>query len=227
MLNRPPVTVQLPPRSEPPPAATVITGSFSPFETAPRSVLPKSTLAQTPVFSPARVDVAAKSATGTMQTSGFDGPAIDTRMRARAIGGVEREMAGFGVQSTQAQAPSRPAVLPRNNSAFDMRPVASPKTSSAGISHPDAFQPVQIISKPKAEYTEEARKRRIEGEVWLEILFAADGRIQIERVLRSLGYGLDENAIGAPRRIRFRPPHDGSRVVDEVATIRVQFQLAE
>ena len=87
-------------------------------------------------------------------------------------------------------------------------------------------KPVEIASKPKPQYTDEARALKLEGEVWLEVLFAADGSVRVQRVLRSLGHGLDENATKAAGQIRFRPAEKDGQPVDQVATIRVQFQLA-
>jgi TonB family protein len=105
--------------------------------------------------------------------------------------------------------------------------MATPKPHNAPVTPSGSFQSAEILNKPKPDYTEEARTKRVEGEVWLEVLFGADGTPRVQRVLRSLGYGLDENAIRSARLIRFRPAREGSREVDQVATVRVQFQLAE
>ena len=85
---------------------------------------------------------------------------------------------------------------------------------------------VKIIAKPRPEYTTEARERKIEGEVQLEILFAASGDIDVLRVVQGLGYGLDENAIEAARKIRFDPALRDGEPVNLVATVHIRFQLA-
>lgn len=90
----------------------------------------------------------------------------------------------------------------------------------------DLDSPVSIISKPKPVYTEEARKKHIEGEVVLEVIFVASGRLEVHRVVDSLGYGLDEAAIEAARNIEFKPARRGGRPVDHTATLRVVFRLA-
>jgi protein TonB len=85
---------------------------------------------------------------------------------------------------------------------------------------------VTILDKPRPAYTEEARRAKVEGEVWLEVEFGASGVIRVLRVVRSLGHGLDENAIKAAQAIRFRPALRGGAPVDSVAIARISFQLA-
>lgn len=87
--------------------------------------------------------------------------------------------------------------------------------------------PIEITSKPRPRYTEEARRLRIEGEVVLQVMFRASSEICVLRVLRGLGHGLDENAISAAMAIHFRPATDGGRPIDDIATVRVMFQLAD
>jgi len=89
-------------------------------------------------------------------------------------------------------------------------------------------QPIsaQILEKPRPAYTEEARRLRIEGEVQLEVLFRATGEVNILRVIRGLGHGLDENAAQATRTIRFLPAKKDGQPIDSTATVHIIFQLA-
>jgi len=89
---------------------------------------------------------------------------------------------------------------------------------------PDA--PVEIVSKPRPVYTDEARDRRIEGEVVLEVVFVATGQLRVLRVLDGLGYGLDQAAVEAAKKIEFTPARRNGRPVDHMATLRVVFRLA-
>jgi TonB family protein len=84
----------------------------------------------------------------------------------------------------------------------------------------------QITYKPRPEYSEEARRLRIEGEVQLRVLFSASGKIQVLEVIRGLGTGLDENAVRAAQQIQFKPALSDGAAVDSTATIRIAFQLA-
>ena len=86
---------------------------------------------------------------------------------------------------------------------------------------------MEILSKPKPVYTEEARRLRIEGEVVLEVLFRASTQVCVLRVVRGLGHGLDESAARAATGIRFRPASENGRAVDSVATVKIEFQLAD
>ena len=52
--------------------------------------------------------------------------------------------------------------------------------------------PAEVISKPTPAYTAEARNLRIEGEVVLEVVFEASGKLRVLRVVQGLGHGLDE-----------------------------------
>lgn len=86
--------------------------------------------------------------------------------------------------------------------------------------------PVEILFKPKPKYTEEGRKLKIEGEVRLEVLFAATGEVHVLRVVQGLGHGLDEQAVRAAEQIRFKPAQREGQAVDSNATLHIIFQLA-
>jgi TonB family protein len=85
---------------------------------------------------------------------------------------------------------------------------------------------VEIISKPTPVYTEEARQLKLEGEVLLEVMFAASGQLHVNRLVRGLGHGLDEAAIAAAGKMRFKPALRNGVPVDSTATVHVVFQLA-
>jgi len=89
-----------------------------------------------------------------------------------------------------------------------------------------ATQPVEILEKPNPVYTEEARRRRIEGEVLVAVIFKVGGQVEVLGVKRGLGFGLDEAAVRAAQRIRFKPALRNGVPVDFPATVRLVFQLA-
>ena len=62
-----------------------------------------------------------------------------------------------------------------------------------------------LISKVEPEYSEEARKAKYQGTVLLYVEVDTAGRAQNVRVLHSLGLGLDEKAIEAVKKWKFRP----------------------
>jgi TonB family protein len=86
--------------------------------------------------------------------------------------------------------------------------------------------PIEIIYKPNPIYTDEARDLKLEGEVLLEVIFSANGTIHVNRVVRGLGLGLDEAAIAAANKIRFKPAMRNGQPVDSTAVVHVVFQMA-
>jgi TonB family protein len=86
--------------------------------------------------------------------------------------------------------------------------------------------PLEILSKPKPDYTEQGRKLKIDGEVRLEVLFTSNGQIHVIKVLQGLGYGLDEQAVKAAEQIKFKPALHEGRPVDSTAVVHIVFQLA-
>ena len=86
--------------------------------------------------------------------------------------------------------------------------------------------PVEITFKPNPVYTDEARSLKLEGEVLLEVSFSANGTLHVNRVVRGLGHGLDEAAIAAANKIRFKPALRMGQPVDSTAVVHVSFQLA-
>jgi TonB family protein len=101
---------------------------------------------------------------------------------------------------------------------------AGPKVKQASVV--SKTTPVEIISKPKPAYTDEARTKKIEGEVSLQVVFTASGEVKVQRVVQGLGYGLDDSAQAAARQIRFRPAQQDGQPVDSTAIVHIVFELA-
>jgi len=89
-----------------------------------------------------------------------------------------------------------------------------------------ASTPVEITFKPNPVYTDEARSLKLEGEVLLEVSFSANGTLHVNRVVRGLGHGLDEAAIAAANKIRFKPAMRSGQPIDSTAVVHVTFQIA-
>jgi TonB family protein len=103
-------------------------------------------------------------------------------------------------------------------------PVERPRGERKVVSEkPDT--PVEILSKPTPAYTAEARELRIEGEVSLRVTFLASGEVRVLEVLDGLGHGLDEAAMDAAKRIRFKPARRERLPVDHTTVLRIVFQL--
>jgi TonB family protein len=101
----------------------------------------------------------------------------------------------------------------------------SPKLKHVSATTPGST-PVEILSKPRPDYTEAARTKKIEGEVLLQVVFLASGQIQVQQVVKGLGYGLDESAEAAASQIRFKPAQQGGQPIDSTAVVHIVFELA-
>jgi TonB family protein len=99
-----------------------------------------------------------------------------------------------------------------------------PKIAQADTGAPTT--PVEITFKPNPVYTDDARSLKLEGEVLLEVSFSATGSLHVNRVVRGLGHGLDEAAVAAANKIRFKPALRNGQPVDSTAIVHVTFQMA-
>jgi protein TonB len=85
--------------------------------------------------------------------------------------------------------------------------------------------PPRLLHEVKPEYTEDARRRGIEGEVVMEIVVRQSGATSDIKVLRGLGYGLEQRAIDAVRQWRFAPANRLGQPVDVIVEVSVEFRL--
>jgi TonB family protein len=100
----------------------------------------------------------------------------------------------------------------------------SSKKKAAASESPTSM--VDILDKPRPQYTAEGRSLRLEGDVVLEVVFQANGSMQVNRVVSGLGHGLDENAVKAAQQIKFKPAKRDGQPVDFPARVRIEFRLA-
>ncbi|HVJ08096.1 MAG TPA: TonB family protein [Acidisarcina sp.] len=96
----------------------------------------------------------------------------------------------------------------------------------AAIPAKPSFTLPEVLSEPAPQYTAEAKKARIQGEVTLQVRFLATGQVQVLRVVNGLGHGLDEQAMRVAEQIRFKPAMRDGQAVDHTTLIHVTFQLA-
>jgi len=83
----------------------------------------------------------------------------------------------------------------------------------------------QIIFNPEPSFSEEARKAKQQGVVMLLVVVGKDGHTYDIRVAESLGMGLDEKAIEAVNRWRFRPATLNGQAVATQIAVQVDFHL--
>jgi TonB family protein len=87
------------------------------------------------------------------------------------------------------------------------------------------IDPPRLLREVKADYTEDARRHNITGDVVLEIVVTREGGVGDIRVLQGLGAGLDERAVAAVRQWRFAPARRHGEAVDVVVEVAVEFTL--
>ncbi len=85
----------------------------------------------------------------------------------------------------------------------------------------------QLIKEVKPQYTAQAMRAKIQGEVLLECIVQPDGSVGNIRVVRSLdsAFGLDQEAVKAARQWRFRPGTRQGQPVPVLVTIAIAFTL--
>jgi TonB family protein len=112
------------------------------------------------------------------------------------------------------------------NTGFADQTVAAEAPKKKVSSGESATTPVDILDKPRPEYTAEGRRLKIEGDVVLEMVFLASGSIQVNRIVSGLGHGLDEAATRAAQQMKFKPARRDGQPVDFPARVRIEFRLA-
>ena len=81
------------------------------------------------------------------------------------------------------------------------------------------------LSTPDPEYTEEARRAKIQGTCILWLIVGADGHPRDIRVVRGLGYGLDAKALETVKQWRFEPAQKSGAPVNVQVSVEVVFRL--
>jgi TonB family protein len=224
----------LPPSNAPViPKQLVRTNLFSTGSSAPQTIDRPAAQVQTGGFGdpngiPARTTQT--RAVNIAQAGGFDmptGPGYGNGTGgAKGVRGVVASTGfGGGVAVQDSHAASRGAV---RQAGFGDADVPAPPTvqARAAAPAPERIVPAEILSKPVPIYTQEARSQKIEGEVLLEVVFEASGKIHVLRVVRGLGHGLDDAAVHAAEQIRFKPALKDGQPSDSTALVHIIFQLA-
>jgi TonB family protein len=84
---------------------------------------------------------------------------------------------------------------------------------------------VKVIRKAFPRYTDAARNANISGTVNLAILFGSDAKIKFIVVTKSLGYGLDEQAIKAATNIQFEPATRDGQAISVIKLVQYSFRI--
>jgi TonB family protein len=215
------------------PKQIVRINTFSTGSSAPQTISRAPQQVQTGGFGDPN-GIPAKSiqtrAVNIAQAGGFDMPAgpgsgNGTGGANGTRGVVASAGFGNGVAVSDAHASSRGAV---RSAGFGDADVPAPPTvqSRPAAQAAEKIVPAEILSKPLPIYTAEARAQRVEGEVLLEAVFEATGRIHVLKIVRGLGHGLDDAAVHAAEQIRFKPALKDGQPSDSTVVLHIIFQLA-
>jgi TonB family protein len=141
-----------------------------------------------------------KGARGVVASTGFGNGIANPPQGGGKQGAVQSS--GFANQTVASDAPKKKA------------------SADSGTSQ------VDILSKPRPEYTAEGRALKLEGDVVIDLVFLANGSVQVNHVVSGLGHGLDESAVQAAQQIKFKPAKRDGEAVDFPARVRIEFRLA-
>ncbi|HLV89314.1 MAG TPA: energy transducer TonB [Candidatus Sulfotelmatobacter sp.] len=83
----------------------------------------------------------------------------------------------------------------------------------------------QPVDTPDPEYTEEARRAKVQGTCILWLIVDAEGHPRDIRVVRGLGYGLDAKALETVKQWRFEPARKDGQPVNVQVSVEVGFRL--
>jgi TonB family protein len=91
----------------------------------------------------------------------------------------------------------------------------------------DGVTAPKAIYQPEAEFSDEARRAKYEGTVVVTLIVDANGNPQNVHVSRTLGMGLDEKAVEAVQKYKFKPAIDQStgKGVPVMVSVEVRFRL--
>jgi periplasmic protein TonB len=108
-------------------------------------------------------------------------------------------------------------------SCSSQKKTPTPQIARAGV---DGISIPTCVYCPRPEYSEEARKAKLQGTITVQAVVTLDGRAENISVVQGLGSGLDEKAIEVVKNWHFNPAHNskGQPVAAEVP-MHVFFKL--
>jgi TonB family protein len=125
------------------------------------------------------------------------------------------------IQNSQ-MVPSPKSAAARNLPAGLKAMQFSPRVYSVG----DSVKPPQVLQQPKPTYTPQAREAKIEGIVMVNAVIQKNGSVGQIKILKGLGYGLDESVVNTlSREWKFTPGTLNDEPVDVSVVMEVSFRL--
>jgi len=94
--------------------------------------------------------------------------------------------------------------------------------SPAAEGHPKTSAP-RLLRRVEPEFTQEALDAGVTGRVFVSLVVRADGSAEELKVVRGLGYGLDEKAIACIKQWEFKPGTKDGTPIDVHVTVELPF----
>ena len=82
-----------------------------------------------------------------------------------------------------------------------------------------------MIFSVEPEFSEEARKAKVAGNVLVNLYVDQQGRPSHVHVIRGVGMGLDEKAVEAVKQYKFKPAMENGKPVLVELNVEVNFQI--
>jgi TonB family protein len=154
----------------------------------------------------------------------------------RLSAGASHQSSAHGPQSakplppTGGRAPNEPSQTDKPSSETAKAGTAPDKEHEGGndgiVYHVgEGVSAPKRIYTPDPQFSEAARRAKYQGTCVLDLIVDAQGRTRDVHVVRSLGMGLDENAVEAVKQWRFQPSMKDGRLVDVEINVEVNFHL--
>ena len=107
--------------------------------------------------------------------------------------------------------------------------IGTPLRAQEIVYHPgqDGVGDPVLTREVKPNYTEDAKRRQVQGTVELSVVVRADGSVGDTRITKSLDADLDQQAIKAVKQWQFKPATKSGKPVNVQVSIELTFTLAE
>lgn len=123
--------------------------------------------------------------------------------------------------------PPAPEVAPSSSASAPTPQVSAGEEPKQTAAPRLRFEAPRILHIYLPEYTDKARAKQIEGEIAVRALLQRNGKIKNVKVEKGLGFGLDDRAAEAVKRLGFLPAQLDGQDVDAQTQIVFNFKLAK
>jgi TonB family protein len=88
----------------------------------------------------------------------------------------------------------------------------------------EVTQKAVLTYKPEPDFTEKAKKKKINGIVLMRVVLTAAGEVRVVNILKKLPHGLTEEAVEAASRIKFKPALIENKAVPQTILLQYHFE---